>query len=114
MENKARKGIVVLGAISLYCLIVKLIVDHNDNILTKQGRKATAHVTSVGMGIKPTLPKISFYYVVGTDTITSSTLVQSIVNFDKLKSLKGQKMEVIYDTIHIKRNKLIIDEDKYR
>jgi len=114
MDSQTKKGIAVLVACGIVGVGAKLYTEYADNEIIKRGRATTAYVIAVHPYRRPSVPEIEYYYIVGEDTINSNKYIESIVNFRKLKSLEGQTLTVIYDTVNIRQSKLIIDESKYR
>lgn len=114
-KNKlGNRDIILILIFSLVAIIAFGLDRCRRNSVFKRGKTTNAYITKVSIHIKPTLPSIAYYYVVGGDTFYSNYNVTQGAKFSRLKELEGKTIRVMYDSINVQRNTLIINENEYR
>lgn len=103
-----------MSVFGMIAIAAFLFDKYRKDSVVARGRITNAYVTKVSMHIKPTLPSISYYYVVKEDTFFYNYNVTEGAKFSKLKELEGKTLKVMYDSINVNKNILLINEKEYR
>jgi hypothetical protein len=115
VEKKMRqKGLTVIALMLFIVLVAYLSDSFKNKTIKKNGKVTTAHIMSVEMHIRPTQPTIKYWYIVDDDTFNYTYNVTQLVSMEKLKTLEGMTLPVMYDSLNHQRSELLIDLTKYK